>query len=265
MVNASENGSENVGNFSLFSSSECIAWLTIFITESVAITTLNICTIIVFIRSRSLRKRSMYLVINLAVADMLVGGFTEVVHLASFGAHWTCNVWRHNLPYLGDWGDIKYSIRLLFLSASLTNLAAISLERMHATFRPFKHRVIKNWVLGVVIMVTWVIAGLVLSATTLIWRSGLIVSFHVRSSSISICLLIIFASYTSIVVKVYCGAHPQHHGTASRERKLAKTLFIVTLVSLITWLPYVICSVYDIKNDTLFSLPFLISVRLETI
>ena len=38
------------------------------------IVTLNLCTIIVFIRNRNLRKRSTYLVINLAVIDMLVGG-----------------------------------------------------------------------------------------------------------------------------------------------------------------------------------------------
>ena len=32
---------------------------------------------------------------------------------------------------------------------SLLNLAVISLERVHATIRPFKHRFIKKWVNGV--------------------------------------------------------------------------------------------------------------------
>ena len=41
---------------------------------SVAIVMLNALTIIVCLKERSLRKRSMYLVINQAVADMFVGG-----------------------------------------------------------------------------------------------------------------------------------------------------------------------------------------------
>ena len=76
--------------------------------ESVAIVTLNILTIIIF----SLRKRSMYLVINLAVADMLVGGFTEVMDVVRAGM---CNVWsQFSLHYPEVWG---YT---LFPLASLT-------------------------------------------------------------------------------------------------------------------------------------------------
>ena len=44
----------------------------------------------------------------------------------------------------------------------------------------------------------------------------------------------------SIVIKVRCGAHPQHHGAAIRERKLTMTLLIVTVVSLLLYLPHVI-------------------------
>ena len=45
-----------------------------------------------------------------------------------------------------------------------------------------------------------------------------------------------------IFVKISCGAHPQRHGATSKERKLTKTLFIVTLVSLLMWLPFTIYS-----------------------
>ena len=237
-----KNESELDRSLSLFSSSECIAWLTVYVTESVAIVTLNFLTIIVFVRNRSLRKRSMYLVINLAVADMLVGGFTEVMALVNFG-NWPCHVWRVNVKDSEIWAAILLSMRELFVYASLTNLAAISLERLHATFRPFKHRVIKEWVLSVVIAATWVTAGLFVTVLGLVWGydfNYLVVMFHVLCSFMSICLFIIVVSYSSILVKVYWGAHPQHHGAANRERKLTKTLFIVTLVSLITWLPFVV-------------------------
>ena len=58
-------------------SSWCITWLAVFLTMSVAIVTVNLLSIILFIKNRSLRTRAMYLVINLTIADMFVGGFSH--------------------------------------------------------------------------------------------------------------------------------------------------------------------------------------------
>ena len=57
----------------ILSSSECIIWFTVFTAEFVAIITVNLLAIILFIKNRGLRTRSMYLVISLTVADVLVG------------------------------------------------------------------------------------------------------------------------------------------------------------------------------------------------
>ena len=139
-----------------------------------------------------------------------------------------------------------------FLVASLTNLAAISLERAHATFRPFKHRVIKKWVFGFIIAISWVTSGLVSAASYLLHES---MSFmYIGHSFICFCLFVVCVSYVSIVMKVYRGAHPQHHGAASRERKLTKTLFIVTVVSLLMWLPFTITWLLRVSLYFLFIL-----------
>ena len=238
MANASnqQNGTLNETSFQLLSSSECIAWLTVIMTESVAIVTLNILTVIVFIKYHSLRKRSMYLVINLAVADMFVGGCGEIVHFVWLGQ--LCSFWR--TTHLRDLSfPVYFSIVQSFLVASLTNLAAISLERAHATFRPFRHRIIKKWLFGFIIIIIWVTSGLLLIATYFLRNSGLSYTFTWISFN-GFCLFLVCVSYASIVVKICCGAHPQHHGAASRERKLTKTLLIVTLVSLVMWLPFTV-------------------------
>ena len=129
-------------------------------------------------------------------------------------------------------------MRYFFLSASLINLAAISLERAHATFRPFRHRIIKKGVFRFIITIIWVTSGLVPIAIYLhrdsVSRLPIWISFN------GFCLFVICISYASIVAKISCEAHPQHHGAASRERKLTKTLFIITAVSLLMWLPYTI-------------------------
>ena len=52
--------------------------------EAVAIVTLNALTIIVYLKERSLRKRSMYLVINQAFADMFTGA-SILIYLSGFG------------------------------------------------------------------------------------------------------------------------------------------------------------------------------------
>ena len=49
-----------------------------------------------------------------------------------------------------------------------------------------------------------------------------------------------YVSYSSIVVKFLCGAHPQHHGAVRRQGKLTVTLFIMTIVSLLMWLPHAV-------------------------
>ena len=220
---------------------ECVTWLAVGLTECVAIVTLNIITIIVFIKNRNLRKRSTYLVINLAVVDMLSGG-TATYHLFYYiGAF--CNFWKYNFPK-GWLYHVPNTFLLLFPCCSITNITAISVERMHATLRPFRHRVIKLFVYGIVIAVVWVAAGLSSIVTTTLsqFKTGKYSRYSVSLmiSFFTVCLLVICISYTSIVVKFRCGAQLQHHGAASRERKLTMTLLIVTAVSLLLYLPHII-------------------------
>ena len=147
-------------------------------------------------------------------------------------------------------------MRHFFVGSSLINLVAISLERTHATFRPFRHRVIKKWVYGFIMATIWVTSGLLLVAIVI----GNLYSYVV-GSLIGFCLFIICACYASIVVKICFGVHPQHHGAASRERKLTKTLFIVTVVSLLLWLP---SAIFYLLVDT-FPLIFWSFHRVETV
>ena len=56
------------------SSTECSTWYVVSLTIVVAIVAVNLLSIILFIKNSNLRTRAMYLVINLTVADMFVGG-----------------------------------------------------------------------------------------------------------------------------------------------------------------------------------------------
>ena len=233
------------------------------LTECVAIVTLNVITIIVFIKNRNLRKRSTYLVINLAVADMFLGGIATYYLFFWVGAK--CNIWKYNS--VEHWADyLQFTLLRLFTLSSLTNIAAISVERLHATLRPFRHRLIKNWVYALIIAVVWVTAGLVSVVLMVLLKFEGSSYFECLFTSFqAICLLVICISYTIIIIKVRCGSQPQHHGAASRERKLTRTLLIVTIVSLLLYLPDNVYHLLDSTTDVISAMSKVSSERLHDI
>ena len=204
-------------------SPECITWMVVGLTESVTIIALNSLTVIAFCRDRNLRKRSTYLVISLAVADMLSGGSSALNFFDDVGETW--NLWRHNRAY---W-YIPQVFILWFPVCSLTNMTVISLERLNATFWPFRHRTIKKSVYWVLIIAIW-LTTLLFCALTMKYHHAYKEDYYhyAWGSFISICLLVICVSYVFIFVKLRFGNQPRHHGATNRERKLTVTLFTVT-------------------------------------
>ena len=237
----------------------CIIWLTVFTAEFVAIVTVNLLAIILFIKNRSLRTRSMYLVISLTVADMLVGVLSA--GYVQFGFLRRCRLIKLNLSF-----EVRLSLASFsesFLFVSLKNIVVISLDRFHATFRPFRHRLIKKWVYVIAITVVWVfpVIGCVIYVVDILYLNGYFL--YIAVSNCLLCLIIIFVSYTSILFKFRFGAHPQRHCAAAlRQRKLTVTLFITTLVSLLLWLPYNILLFLHWSSGILHSLSLSEQIRL---
>ena len=233
----------NTTNIALYPPAyHCIPWLAVIGTVCLAIVILNIITIIIFVKRRQLQRKSTYLIIHLAIVDLLVGAVTGPLWIDFFMRQY-CDLLEFDRPdsiWLFVLGRATgYNID----KVSLLNLAFISLERTHATFCPFKHRSVKKWIYGVVIAFTWLVPVVLMSLVI-----GLInfnyVSFKITSalsSYISILLLVIFACYFSIYIKVRGGRFAQLHGTAGlRERKLTSTMFLVTFGSFLTFLPQMV-------------------------
>ena len=247
----------------MFSSPECIFWFAAFLAVAVAIVTVNLLSIILFIKNSNLRTRGIYLVINLTVADILVGGLSTI-NLLLIYTHNGCKTGIVRSPWNGYM--ITWFLFYWFPLTSLTNITVISLERMHTTFRPFRHRVIKKWVYGVTISVVWVLAGMISTAILMLHlfdKEGSHSQF-LWQSYCWLCLSIICASNASVIVKICCGARPQHHGAARRQRKLTGTLLIMTIVSLLLWLPYAIGTFVYHTTDSIRSLSLTKRIRLNS-
>ena len=162
--------------------SQCISWLVVLITECLAIVILNTITIIVFMKQRQLQRQSTYLVIHLAIVDLLAGAVTGSLYIERIGS--ACDLWEYNRTDITWLIILEKILEFVFPLASLLNLV-ISLERVHATFCPFRHRFIKKWVYGVMITVIWLTPISMEGLIDVYWKKCL-------SKTMSIILLFIF-------------------------------------------------------------------------
>ena len=232
----------------IISSAECTTWYAVYLTTIVAMVAVNLISIILFVKNSNLRTRAMYLVINLTVADMFVGGsatFFAVFYFLLYGCEFADEFFIRL-----EWPPILFVLHIIniwFSFTSVTGIAIISLDRMHATFRPFRHRNIKKWAYGVTIAGVWILTAMIVIPFPLISLYGnlqqqwqLVFPLYFMFSYCFLCLVVICVSYTSIGLKFWCGSRPPSHGAANRQRKLTVTLFIMTIVSLLLWLPFVV-------------------------
>ena len=134
--------------------SHCIPWLAVLYLECLAIVILNIITIIVFVKQRQLRRQSTYLIIHLAIVDLLVGAFSGPLQI-DIRLLSICDLRNDDASNNTWYFHLKFAVTHLFSFSSLFTFIFISLERLHATFRPFKHRFVKKWIYGVIITVIW--------------------------------------------------------------------------------------------------------------
>ena len=221
----------------LFQKEESI-WMATLLTELIVIVLINLFTLATFARNRHLRKRSTYLVINLTIAGLLFG--VEAVLLRILESR---ILESHNI--LGEhfnWYAFLYlTLDSLFPAASLANLSLISLERLHATICPFRHCLIREQVYFTVITFSWLLALLLASmmAILVVLRVQFKLLFYVFASYCFITVLIIIVSYVIIILNVK--SSPQSHIFGSRllaEKKLSITLFVMTVASFRTILPW---------------------------
>ena len=232
----------------MLSLAECSTWYAVFLTITVAVVAVNLLSIILFVKNSNLRTRAMYLVINLTVVDMFVGG-SATLYVVFYFLLYGCEPRNAHLI----WAELPPILFVLTVTeawlplTSVAGIAVISLDRMHASFRPFRHRNIKKWAYVVTIAGVWILTAMMVIPYPLIslyWNLNqqwqLLFPLYLWRSYCFLCLIVICVSYTSIALKFWCGTRPPSHGAANRQRKLTVTLFIMTIVSLLLWLPYVV-------------------------
>ena len=218
--------------------STIITFIVVYVLEAVFIITGNSFAIFVFLTEKLHQKRTCFLLINLAVADLLVG-ISEPIVLAT-------GKFDKMTSVKGEETRLTYpSLSLQFLgsSTSVFFLALIALERVYAVLWPLRHRVRNTRVYIYSIATVWVVgfcmAGLSLLSTFYneVYRRYFIFSIRI---CLFISILLTCASYLKIHNRLRrASAEIAAHSNQSIEHslRLSRTLFIVIAVSLVFWLP----------------------------
>ena len=221
-----------------------ILFIVVYTLEVAIIIIGNTFTIFVFWTQRLHVKRAYFLLINLSVADFLVG-IAEAVVLAIVKRP---NTEKETGIIYSPWT----AFQVFGSSTSVFFLALISLERVYAVLWPFRHRVTSTRAYVYSIVFVW-LAGLCMAG---LW---LFIIYHTKldnmyasattTTFLLISLLIICASYLKIRSRLHFTApdlevHNQNY--TERNLRFSKTFFIVIAASLVFWLPAFV--VYTINH-----------------
>ena len=172
---------------------------------------------------KKFRKRPHFLLTSLTFADLFVGFVT-----ISFLLKYSYNSFM--------FGFACYLLDMFAGLSSIFHLAVISLERIHATLRPFRHRQRSSKAYWVAIATPWILS-LSVRISILFGRATQRPMLYIIITIFLITpLLITCFSYLAIWRKRRISTVRSFR--QKQEARFSGTIFLVTAASFITWIPF---------------------------
>ena len=232
------------------SQAQGIAMVTVFMFESGLIVGGNMLAIILFAKEKKLRRKSLFLVMNMALADVMLGAVSLPLYVYLFiGPYhllWTAKA-NTSMVYFYHFLDATFS------QSSLISAGFISCERFYAIYWPLKHQTMSMRAYSIVIFMVWSLA--ILTGSIVFFLSYHQKSFKTAALSwmsfpLSF-LFIVCACNISIWRKVRKRniALLQQNRAASQNQRLTKTLLFVSAISVLSWLPLVVVNYLTVVQE----------------
>lgn len=227
---------------------ESVTWLVLYSCLAVFTIIGNSLSVAVFLKNSRLRRmRTSMLLINLAVADLLVGAVAVPMYMVF---QWPQSTLAKSASF-----SISYAaIDILTGFASLFGLSVIGLERAFSVFWPHRHRTVGKLPYLAAVVLCWLLSSLQVLLRVLTHKN--IVEFRIffynMMIALSLVLVVMLSTYTAVWYKVRARQNELRmrskrryiRESVERERKLILTLSIVTGVFLITWLPFHVLNIF---------------------
>lgn len=239
-MNSSTNSSTNGSKTFSLSESALIGWCFAYGLVDVLVLISNTVAIVIFTRSKLLRRLTNYFLLSLSVADMLVGCVSVPMYI-------------YHLTFLTKSKEkIEETFRYIYLTvdiftgfASIFALTTIALERLYSVVLPSWHHTTKAYVYRIHIAAIWLVAGILAMLRMFFSYYGYLESYFYVSTmgAMFSSLGIICIAYICIAIKVRMRINEKTKKVIEKNRKLAVTLSIVTLIFVVTWLPFYLLNI----------------------
>ena len=215
-----------------------IAVVTTFMFESAIIVMGNMLVIILFAREKKLRKKSLFLVMNMALADVMLGAVALPLYVYLIvGPNY--HLWTAKAAHK----SIFYFLDTTFSQSSLVSAGFISSERFYAVFRPLKHKTLSMRTYGIVIFTVWSLAILVSIIVVLFYEYNSFKAATLSWMSFPLSFLFIVCTCNISIwrkVRIRNITLQQQNRAAFQNQRLTNALLFVSAISVLSWLPLVI-------------------------
>lgn len=206
----------------------------------------NLLTIFLYAVNKNLRKKSLFLVVNMAFADLIIGFVSIPIYTYLVGGHFKLWTKRWNTTF-----KIFYRIfDDVTMQASIISAALISGERVYAIYWPLRHLTLSTRVYLIAISMAWTLAFLV---SAILFPLSLLVSIKT--------FLYFWLPYTWALIAIICGCNigiwrkcqhdrilPTQQNRTLQTKRLTKTLLLISILSLLSWFPLIIVNTLFIFN-----------------
>uniref|UniRef100_A0A8C2Z2P2 Trace amine associated receptor 1 n=1 Tax=Cyclopterus lumpus TaxID=8103 RepID=A0A8C2Z2P2_CYCLU len=219
----------------------------------------NLLVIISVSYFKQLHTPTNYLILSLAVADLLVG----IIVFPFSMAFTVTSCWYHERLFC----KVRGSFDITLSTASILHLCCISIDRYYAVCQPLAYTSkVNGRVSGIMILMSWAVAALIgISIIIAGFNQGKCEESCLIDALISTIFACIFSFYIPVLImlSIYLniflvaqrqaihiqnttGLNTKSGATVSKmERKATKTLAIVLGVFILCWTPYFLCITFQ--------------------
>ena len=222
------------------SQAQGIAMVTAFTFESGLIVGGNMLAIILFSKEKKLRKKSLFLVMNMALADVMLGAVSLPLYVylivGPYYQLWTAKA-NTSMSYFYHFLDVTFS------QSSLISAVVISCERFYAVYWPLRHQTMSMRAYSIVIFMVWFLAIVVSIVFLLSFNLESLKTAALSRMSFPLSFLFIVCTCNISIwrkVRKRNIALLQQNRAASQNQRLTNALLFVSAISVLSWLPLVI-------------------------
>ena len=224
----------------VFNKAEVIGWCVGFgIIDALVIVT-NLLTILIFVRSNLLRNRTYYFLLCLAIADIMVGTISLPLYIHS----WV--VYIIGGEYDPVVSMVPTAIDIFSGFASIIALTTIALDRLYSVILPTWHLTTPGFAYCILIAFIWTLSGVFLSIRLLEDKHVLPDKsmFYCVIAAFFFFLVVLCLAYIGIWCRVRYRMHEKTRRALEKDKRLAMTLFLITAIFLLTWVPFQALNIY---------------------